>query len=391
MLVPTSPAAIARPFHGPGACACHPDRRRFLAMGAGTVAVGAALGTQTEAQIAAAPPKRGPLIDAHMHLQAPEWFRSSVFARPEPPPRRRASPRPPTARLVAETSLIEPDRAARVRSYGPTIAEQTRRILDEMDEAGIDTAILYAMDYDYTGEKLRVDHYEQIRQLAEVRDRNPGKFVLFAAVDPRRPKGGVEMLRRLHTDFRISGMGEFAPHFFGFAPNDRERCYPLYEACAELGLHIAPNCSIITPMISRWCDPAYFEDVATDFPQINVCLTSAGKPHWKDTAIALAQSKANVFLDTADWQARTTSDPIGTVIDLVRTCLDTEARHKILFGSDHPVYAGQVSVKRWADVFRKDAAARGRPFSEAELHLFFSDNAQEFLNIDLPMPAARRN
>jgi hypothetical protein len=60
------------------------------------------------------------------------------------------------------------------RAYGPTLAEQTQRLLDEMDSAGIDTAILNAMDYDYTNAKLRVGHYDQIRLLAEVRDKHPG-------------------------------------------------------------------------------------------------------------------------------------------------------------------------------------------------------------------------
>lgn len=378
--------------HPPG-CGCGLDRRSFLTAVAGAGAsqvLGSSVLAAAQTGTAGGRP-RGPIVDAHMHLQAPDWFRGDIFARAAQAPRGRASPRPPSARLVAEATLIDPSRPAKNRTFGPTLAEQTRRILGEMDEAGVDTAILYAMDYDYTGEKLRVDHYNQIRQLAEVRDRYPGRFVLFAAIDPRRPNGGVDLLRRLHADFKITGMGEFAPHFFGFAPNDRERCYPIYEACQELGLHIAPNCSIITSHISRFCDPIYFEDVANDFPQVNICLTSAGKPHWKDTAIALAQSKPNVFLDVADWQHRTSSDPIGTVLDLVRTCLDTEARHKIMFGSDHPVYSSQVSLKRWADVFRQDAAARGRAFSAEELDLFFSDNAQEFLNRDLPMPAQARN
>jgi predicted TIM-barrel fold metal-dependent hydrolase len=378
-------------------CGCGPSRRAMLggvALAAGSTA---ALSAPTQFSPQDAPlakvgqQKRGPWIDAHVHLQAPDWFSANVFQGPPAQKRRRAGPVPPRGGLYRGGEALEAAsaHAGTRRQYGPTLEDQTEKLLAEMDSAGIDTAILYAMDYDYTGQKLKVPHYEQLMRLAEVRDRHPGRFILFAAVDPRRGKSGVEMLRRAHRELKITGMGEFAPHFFDFAPNDRERCYPIYEACAELGLHIAPNCSIISSSISRWCDPLYFEDVAHDFPQVNLCLTSAGFPHWTESAIALAQSKPNVYLDIGDWEARATADPVDTVLRFVRRALDTDARHKILFGSDYPVYNRTVSEKTWVDVFTVDAAQRGIIFSDDDLHLLFSDNAQEYLNLDLAKPMAR--
>lgn len=362
---------------------CGPHRRGVLFGGAGAAAVAAA-----GPALARPGGRTSPWIDAHVHLQSLEWFAGNPFAAAPRGPRRRASPAPARGLSGVASSVEEASRSPR-RSYGPGLADQTQRLLDEMDEAGIDVAILMAMDYDYTGEKLRVDHYRQLELLAGVRDQHPGRFILFAAVDPRRGASGVEMLRRAARELRIAGLGEFAPHFFGFAPNDRERCYPIYEACAELELQIAPNCSIVASHISRFCDPIYFEDVAHDFPTINVSLTSAGIPHWSETALALAQSKPNVFLDIGDWQARVTSDPVETVLRFVRRALDTDARHKIMFGSDYPVFSRTVSEKAWVEVFTVEARRRGIAFTDAELNLFFSDNAQEFLDLDVPMPPRR--
>jgi hypothetical protein len=331
-----------------------------------------------------------PWIDAHVHLQSPEWFRASIFPRRRRSNRRRrAQPlgAAPPAAVSREAEAAAS--AAGTRRYGPGIADQAQRFVDQMDDAGIDVAVLFAMDFDYTGEKLNLDHEGQVAALAEVRDRFPGRFVLFAAVDPRRGRAGVEMLRRVVAEHGVAGMGEFAPHFFGFAPNDRERCYPIYEACAELNLPIAPNCSIVASHVSRWCDPIYFEDVAHDFPDINISLTSAGKPHWEETAIALAASKHNVFLDIGDWQHTSNSDPVGHVLRFVRRALDTDARHRIMFGSDFPVYARQYSERRWVEVFTVEAARHGVAFSDEDLDLFFSDNAQEFLDADVPMPPPR--
>ncbi|MEQ7154556.1 amidohydrolase family protein [Brevundimonas aurifodinae] len=377
------------------ACACGPSRRRLLGAGAiltaGLAAGSASAKTQTQANPQAAAQaiggvqKRGPWIDAHVHLQALDWFRGNVFERRMRTRRNRSTPRPQAAGLGAR-SIDEAAASGPRRAYGPDLEGQTQRLLDQMNEAGIATSVLFAMDYDYTGEKLRVPHYEQLIALAGVRDRHPGRFVLFAAIDPRRGPAGLDLLRRAHNELGIVGMGEFAPHFFGFAPNDRERCYPIYELCSELDLPIAPNCSIVASHVSRWCDPIYFEDVAYDFPNLNICLTSSGIPLWSESALALAQSKQNVWIDVADWQAPVTSDPVGNVLQFVRRALDTEARHKILFGSDYPVFARAVSEKSWVEVFTVQARQRGILFSDEDLHLLFSDNVQEFLDRDLPMP-----
>ncbi len=356
--------------------------RRAVLVGSGAVAAAAA------ATPGLAAPRKSPWIDAHVHLQGYDWFKGDIFgAAKRHPPRRPGTP--PVERNGGGARSFAEARSDSGKAYGFDLAAQTERLLDQMDAGGIDTAILYAMDYDYTGAKLTLPHDEQVAALARVRDAHPGRFILFAAIDPRRGKAGIELLRRLHKDHGIAGMGEFAPHFFGFAPNDRERCYPIYELCAELGLHIAPNCSIIANTVSRFCDPLYFEDVAFDFPQVNLCLTSSGIPHWAESAIALAQAKPNVFLDVGDWQAKVTRDPVGNVLSFVRRALDTDARHKIMFGSDYPVFSRSVSTKTWVDVFTIEAAKRGAAFSDTELQLLFSDNAQDFLGRDLALPPGR--
>lgn len=255
-----------------------------------------------------------------------------------------------------------------------------------MNAAGIDIAILHAMDYDYTGQKLRVPHAEQVARLAAIRDAHPGRFILFAGIDPRRGRAGVDLLERLVKEHGVAGVGEFAPHFFGFPPNDRERCYPLYEKCVELNIPLATNTSIVASSVSRYCDPIHFEDVGIDFPDLYVSFTSAGLPHWRDTALALAANKHNFFLDVGDWQAAVWSDPVGEVLRFVRRALDA-CPHRIMFGSDFPVYYAAYSERAWVEVFTVEARRHGISFTDEELHLFFSDNAQEFLDRDLAMPA----
>jgi len=144
-------------------CGCGPSRRSVIA--ASGLAGALALGVEAAAQPTVATPKKGPWVDAHVHLQAPECFRANVFERQAPRVRRRASPAPPGPAIRAGRDLEDPAQARKVGGYGPTLEGQTRRLLDEMDVAGIDTAVLMAMDYDYTGEKLRVQHWDQLAAL----------------------------------------------------------------------------------------------------------------------------------------------------------------------------------------------------------------------------------
>ncbi|XOV87939.1 MAG: amidohydrolase family protein [Pseudomonadota bacterium] len=331
--------------------------------------------------------KLAPWIDAHVHLQSREWFKGAIFERKAKTNRRRQAPRKPLSDTEYRIAALRQQRGEGRGEYGPGIMEQGRRFVDQMDEAGIDTAVLYAMDFDYTGEKLRVDHWHQLVQLKGVVDAYPGRFLLCAAIDPRRGKEGIALLRRSVEELGVIGMGEFAPHFFGFAPNDREHCYPIYETCSELGIPIGPNCSIIgSSHNSRFCHPLYFEDVANDFPNLNIALTSGGAPHWTEEAICLCGAKHNMFMDIGDWQSDMFVDPTANVLAVVRRMLDTPARHKIMFGSDFPVYASDWSERAWVEVFTTKGAEYGISFTEEELNLFFSDNAQEFLDMDIVFP-----
>jgi hypothetical protein len=178
----------------------------------------------------------------------------------------------------------------------------------------------------------------------------------------------------LHGEFRINGMGEFAPHFFGFPPNDRSAATRSTRPARSSGCIIAPNCSIISSSISRFCDPIYFEDVAQDFPGVNVCLTAPACALDRNGHRA-RQSKVNVYWDVGDWQTRPSKDPIDAVLRFVRRALDSDARHKI---SSAPTTLSTLDGQR-EDLGRRlhrRSDRRGMPFSDQELHLLFSENPQ---------------
>lgn len=319
----------------------------------------------------------GPRIDSHVHLFASSWFTSPVFERLAKTRRRRNA-----AATISPMFTSPEHQSAAVRAVtAPTAEAQARQLVVEMDAAGIDIACVMAMDFDMSGGKLALPHWEQLVQLADLQKVFPDRFLLFCGIDPRRGKEGVALFERAVKELRCVGL-KLLPHW-GFYPNDREVCYPLYEKCVEFGVPVTSNCSALpSSHVSRYCHPLLFEEVARDFPEMNICLAHCGAPYWHEYALGLAQAKHNVYVDVGDWQG-TDDYSIRRYLQLIRRAMDTTARHKIMFASDWPVFRGTYDEKGWVQLVSTRAPEFGFTFTDEELRLLFTENAQDFLDLDL--------
>ena len=75
--------------------------------------------------------------------------------------------------------------------------------------------------------------------------------------------------------------------------------YPLYQAAQDLGIpvlfHIGSSVFRGTRM--KYCDPLHLDDVAVDFPELNLVMAHAGQGFWYDRAFFLVELHANVHLE----------------------------------------------------------------------------------------------
>ena len=75
-------------------------------------------------------------------------------------------------------------------------------------------------------------------------------------------------------------------------PNDRV-VYPMYEKALELEIpvmvHTGPEPK---PLYSRHCQPVYVDDVAADFPDLDIILAHAGLSAWWQEAAGIASVTA---------------------------------------------------------------------------------------------------
>ena len=192
--------------------------------------------------------------------------------------------------------------------------------------------VIFSVDTETTtGEAPDTNDY-----VADIVRSHPDQFIGFASVDPHRGEPAVAELERSITDLGLRGL-KLHPTLQAFFPNDRQ-FYPLYEKCSELGVPVLFHSGFGAAgagmpggggLKLKYSAPIPgIDDVAADFPRLNVIMAHAGWP-WTEEQIAVALHKPNVFLDLSGWAPRYIPEP------LIREA-NSRLRDKVLFGSDYP-------------------------------------------------------
>ena len=179
-------------------------------------------------------------------------------------------------------------------------------------------------------------------EIADLAAEHSDVLIPFGSVDPARGVAGVRLARRLVESHGVRGF-KFHPSLQGFDPSDR-RHYPLYEELQSLGVPalfhtgqtgIGSGLPGGRGIKLRLSDPMLLDDVAADFPGLTIIMAHPSVP-WQDAAIAVAQHKANVYIDLSGWS------PKYFPPQLVKAA-NGLLKHKVLFGSDYPL----LRPERW--------------------------------------------
>lgn len=207
-------------------------------------------------------------------------------------------------------------------------------------------------------------------EIAEGAARHADVLIPFGSVDPWRGKAAVRQARRLVTGFGVRGF-KLHPSLQGFEPNN-PAFYSLYAAFEELGVialfhtgqtGIGAGLPGGRGIKLRYSDPMLLDDVAADFPGLNIIMAHPSVP-WVDSAISVATHKANAYIDLSGWS------PKYFPPQLVRNA-GSLLKRKVLFGSDFPVLTPDRWMTDFANLEIKDEV---RP-------LILKDNAARLLGL----------
>ncbi|MEX0941050.1 MAG: amidohydrolase family protein [Pseudomonadales bacterium] len=266
-----------------------------------------------------------------------------------------------------------------------SIELKTEFLLNELTEAGIDTGIHQMVDHSVMPSSIGRHYIAGFDRMMEdamrIRDQNPGRLITMAGIDPR--SGAIDAVRRFEiaiNDYGCKGLGEVVLQQFEIYPHDRS-LYPLYEKCIEFNVPFIGNCEGPAP----YTMPKEFEQVAKDFPDLKICLAGSGRPRRSSVAnapmadaIRLGNEYENIYLGIAASQRRDKAG-IEMYLGFLRRCFDSDAKGKVMYGSDFPVAVGAYHARDWVDVVLNRAHEFGFSFSDEEITRFFSQNTLAFL------------
>lgn len=206
------------------------------------------------------------------------------------------------------------------------------KLVEKMDEAGIDRTILLAPDFTYVFES-EFTMEDLARQHAHVRDRHPGRFHVFFGVDPRWGQAGYDFFEKVVSEHGFEGLKLYPP--CGYSPSD-ECLFPLYEICSARRLPVLLHTGPTTPTLRfDMAHPSMIDGAAKEFPNVNFILAHGGV-NFVEEAKLMCNYRPNVYLDISGFPS--TMSPGGWRPHLAGLFAQS-INHKIIFGSDWPVFS----------------------------------------------------
>jgi hypothetical protein len=209
------------------------------------------------------------------------------------------------------------------------------QLLVEMRNAGINRTVLLLPDFTFALPDAELSIAEMFEKHHQVLERHAEKFFVFAGVDPRWGKDGIDLFERGVNEFGFHGLKLYPP--CGYRVSD-PGLYPLYEICREQKLPVLLHVGETSPVLSfDTTNPMFLDQVARDFPDVNFILAH-GSVAYVEECIMLCKGRPNVYLDVSAFQSEATS--------ALARVFGRGLNHKVIFGTDWPVFRQQGSQRK---------------------------------------------
>ncbi|HWS39463.1 MAG TPA: amidohydrolase family protein [Actinoplanes sp.] len=181
-----------------------------------------------------------------------------------------------------------------------------KRILDRMDAAGVDMAMVCSL-----AQRIENDF------IAGLVKSYPDRFIGFGQVMPQADDALDEIARM--KDLGISGL-KLHPSMHGYHVADHGLLDPVFEKCAELGMPV-----LINALDDAFCAPLAIEEIAKGHPTVPTIIAHMGAVWNVPEAIIVAERNPHIYLETS-----------ATLIADVRRAYARLGPNQILLGSEWP-------------------------------------------------------
>lgn len=245
-------------------------------------------------------------------------------------------------------------------------------LVAEMGRAGIRKSVLLAADFTVALADCPLTIEEIFERHRVAMARHPGRLEVFGGVDPRWGRDGVALFERSLTEFGFSGFKVYPP--CGFSPSSRE-LFPFYELCAHhrvpVLIHIGPTSPVLA---FDTAVPWLVDEAARQFPTVPFILAHGSVSYPRECAM-MCRFRPNVYLDISAFQLTVGWDPPGGALGEL---LGQGLHHKILFGTDWPVFRMQGDQASCVEFLTAEGGLLAES-GEAERALVLGGNIERLL------------
>jgi len=293
------------------------------------------------------------MIDFHVHLSHPSHLRPWV--------------------LDWYRQNFAKDFAAQVQAAGLDVDAYIEKVLTPagiralLQENGIDWAVGLAdptpITTGWTSNEYMGEFCQAVNALPDPDQGPRGRMLPCASLNPFIENDLGEELERLVQVYGVAAI-KIYPVYQHHYPNDA-RMYPLYAKAQELGLPmlVHTGSSVFKGARIKYGDPLLLDDVAVDFPRLNILMAHSGRPFWYEQAFWMARRHENVYMELSGLPAQNLLTYFPRLEMLA---------HKVVYGSDWP---GNPDLRRNITVIQS------LPLSDATKQAILHDNAARLLHL----------
>lgn len=254
------------------------------------------------------------VFDAHIHIQPWQMVKPEALA------------------LIDDTA----------HANAKDILSSPESVLRYLDAEGVDVACcINYVSPDVMGFTRDVNDW-----IANFTKDHRDRLIPVGSVNPLHEMNVRDEIRRV-LDLGIGMIKIHPPHQL-FKPNayrgELWQLSEIYHECEERGVPVMfhTGTSIFPRARNVFADPMPIDDVALDYPKLDIILAHAGRPLYGETAFFLARRHPNVSVDISGIPPKSLLRFLPRVADIA---------DKVLWGTDWPS-PGVISMKKNIEDFR---------------------------------------
>lgn len=210
--------------------------------------------------------------------------------------------------------------------YDPEQGMSADEFVSKMDEHGIDQVFVPALKFGNPDGGMEIDVSHEM--VAELASQHPDRIKGMAGINPREGMDGVATLEEYVEDYGF--VAALLEPYGWDRPINHRQYYPFYAKCAELGVPVMMQVGhSAMKMPSKMGKPLLLDDIALDFPELDIVGGHTGWP-WSKELEALAWKHDNLYLGATAHAPKYWEE---NVVNFIKS----RGRDKVVFGTDYPV------------------------------------------------------